>query len=107
MQTEQLYQVYRNNPSIQTDTRKLKAGDLFFALKGENFNGNLFAEQALEKGAVAAVVDEEMYFNHPGLIKVENVLEALQKLAKHHRLQFSIPFLAITGSNGKTTTKEL
>lgn len=107
MQTEQLYQVYRNNPSIQTDTRKLKAGDLFFALKGENFNGNLFAEQALEKGAVAAVVDEEMHFNHPGIIKVQNVLEALQQLAKHHRLQFSIPFLAITGSNGKTTTKEL
>lgn len=107
MQILELYQIYQQSPSIQTDTRKLKAGDLFFALKGDNFNGNLFAKEALEKGAVAVVVDEETGIDDERVFKVENVLVVLQQLAKHHRLQFSIPFLAITGSNGKTTTKEL
>jgi UDP-N-acetylmuramoyl-tripeptide--D-alanyl-D-alanine ligase len=107
MQTDQLYQLYKKYPSIQTDTRKLKAGDLFFALKGENFNGNRFAKEALAKGAVAVIADEETGVDDNRIIQVENVLLALQQLAKYHRLQFSIPFLAITGSNGKTTTKEL
>ncbi len=107
MQIEKLYQLYKTNPSIETDTRKLKEGDLFFALKGENFNGNLFAKQALEKGATVVVVDEQQDFEDDRIFFVEDVLTTLQLLAKHHRQQFNIPFLAITGSNGKTTTKEL
>ncbi|MGE5107634.1 MAG: UDP-N-acetylmuramoyl-tripeptide--D-alanyl-D-alanine ligase, partial [Sphingobacteriales bacterium] len=107
MTIEQLYSIYLKYPSIQTDTRKLKEGDLFFALKGENFNGNLFAKQALERGAAYAIVDEETGTTDERIIKVDDVLNTLQQLARHHRLQFTIPFLAITGSNGKTTTKEL
>ena len=107
MQIEALYQLFLQYPSVQTDTRKLKAGDLYFALKGENFNGNDFAIQALEKGAAYAIVDEEIQHDDPRIIKVEHVLHTLQQLAKYHRQQFTIPFIAITGSNGKTTTKEL
>jgi UDP-N-acetylmuramoyl-tripeptide--D-alanyl-D-alanine ligase len=108
MTIEQLYQVYLQHPSIQTDTRKLKDGDIFFALKGLNFNGNLFAEKALELGAAYAVIDEQVGDNtNDRLILVENALTTLQALAKYHRQQFTIPFIAITGSNGKTTTKEL
>jgi UDP-N-acetylmuramoyl-tripeptide--D-alanyl-D-alanine ligase len=107
MQIEQLYDIYRHYPSVQTDTRKLKAGDIFFALKGDNFNGNQFAKQAIDTGAVHAVI-EEKEFEIPGkTILVDDVLITLQQLAKHHRQQFTIPFIAITGSNGKTTTKEL
>jgi UDP-N-acetylmuramoyl-tripeptide--D-alanyl-D-alanine ligase len=107
MNIEHLYQVYLHHPSIQTDTRKLKEGDLFFALKGPNFNGNQFALEALKSGAAYAVVDEKIDVDNDKLILVEDALTALQALAKHHRQQFSIPFIAITGSNGKTTTKEL
>lgn len=104
---EQLYTIYLSHPSVQTDTRKLKSGDLFFALKGENFNGNQFAKQAIESGAAYAVIDEEQYREDDRYILVDDVLTTLQQLALHHRKQFSIPFIAITGSNGKTTTKEL
>lgn len=107
MQTTQLYKVYLAYPSIQTDTRKLKAGDLFFALKGPNYNGNLFARNALDAGAAYAIVDELTDWKDERIIKVEDVLIALQELALHHRKQFTIPFIAITGSNGKTTSKEL
>jgi len=103
----ELYQVYLAHPSVQTDTRKLKAGDIYFALKGGNFNGNHFALQALQLGAAYAVIDEDVDAQNNKLIKVDNVLETLQQLAKFHREQFKIPFIAITGSNGKTTTKEL
>lgn len=107
MQIEALYKIYQQHPSVQTDTRKLKAGDIFFALKGDNFNGNTFAKQAIETGAAYAVIDEAA-FEIPGkTVLVDDVLTALQQLAKYHRQQFNIPFLAITGSNGKTTTKEL
>jgi UDP-N-acetylmuramoyl-tripeptide--D-alanyl-D-alanine ligase len=102
-----LYKLYLQHPSVQTDTRKIKEGEIFFALSGENFNGNTFAAQALEKGAVYAVIDDAAYAVDNRCIVVQNVLETLQQLAKHHRGQFSIPFIAITGSNGKTTTKEL
>jgi len=94
-------------PQVQTDTRKLVAGELFFALSGDNFNGNQFALQAIEKGAAYAVVDEDIDPDNAQLIFVENALFALQQLAKFHRQQFNIPFIGITGSNGKTTTKEL
>ena len=107
MTTEQLYELYLQHPSIQTDTRKLKPGDIFFALSGPNFNGNNFAIKAIESGAAYAVVDVEIPNEHGRILKVDNVLDSLQLLAKHHREQFSIPFIAITGSNGKTTTKEL
>jgi UDP-N-acetylmuramoyl-tripeptide--D-alanyl-D-alanine ligase len=104
---EQLYEVFLQFPSIQTDTRKLKAGDLFFALSGPNFNGNDFALKAIEAGAAYAIVDQEIANTSAQVLKVDNVLDSLQLLAKHHREQFSIPFITITGSNGKTTTKEL
>lgn len=114
MTIEQLYQIYLKHPSAQTDTRKLSEGDLYFALKGPSFNGNTFAKQALEKGAVYAIIDEKEYATDDRMIVVENTLYTLQQLAKYHRQQFNnlpdgrqIPFIAITGTNGKTTTKEL
>ncbi len=114
MSIEQLYNIYKQYPSVQTDTRKLKEGDIFFALKGENFNGNSFVEKAIEAGAAYAVIDEEQYAVFGKTVLVDDVLTALQQLAKHHREQFinlpadrHVPFIAITGSNGKTTTKEL
>ena len=107
MTIEQLYNIYKQYPSVQTDTRKLKEGDIFFALKGKNFNGNTFVEKAIEAGAAYAVIDEEQYAVFGKTVLVDDVLTALQQLAKHHREQFTIPFIAITGSNGKTTTKEL
>jgi len=107
---EDLYKIYLQHPQVQTDTRKLKTGDLYFALKGPHFNGNLFAVAAIEAGASFAIVDEPIpnssSFENK-IIQVEDVLSTLQALAKHHREQFQIPFIAITGSNGKTTTKEL
>jgi UDP-N-acetylmuramoyl-tripeptide--D-alanyl-D-alanine ligase len=103
----ELYNIFKKNPSVQTDTRKLKSGDIFFALKGDHFNGNAFAKQAVNNGAVFSVIDEKE-FEIPGkTIWVNDVLETLQQLACFHRQQFTIPFLAITGSNGKTTTREL
>ncbi len=107
MQLPDLYDIFLQHPSIQTDTRKLKPGDLFFALKGPNFNGNLFARQALDSGAAYVITDEPTGFNDNRLIPTEDVLQTLQQLARYHRSQFDIPFIAITGSNGKTTTKEL
>ncbi len=114
MSIEQLYQIYQQHPSVQTDTRKLKTGDIFFALKGENFNGNTFTAKALEAGAAYAVIDEKEFEIEGKTILVPDVLTALQQLAKYHREQFNnlpdgrrVPFIAITGSNGKTTTKEL
>ncbi len=107
MNIEQLYQLYLEHPSVETDTRKLKKGDIFFALKGPSFNGNAFAVKALEAGAAYAVIDETAFAINEKTILVDDALATLQALAKHHRQQFSIPFIAITGSNGKTTTKEL
>lgn len=107
MNIEALYQLYLQFPSVQTDTRKLKGGDLFFALKGPNFNGNQFAAQAIEAGAAYAIIDEKEFAIEGKTILVNEVLTTLQLLARHHRQQFSFPFIAITGSNGKTTTKEL
>ena len=105
-----LYEIYKSYPQVQTDTRQLKKGDLYFALKGPNFNGNEFALQALEQGAAYAIVDEPVNASEQlqkRILLVEDVLSSLQALAKFHREQFNIPFIAITGSNGKTTTKEL
>jgi UDP-N-acetylmuramoyl-tripeptide--D-alanyl-D-alanine ligase len=107
MKIGELYTIYLRYPSIQTDTRKLQKDDLYFALTGPNFNGNSFAQKAIEQGASYAIIDEEEYAIDGKTILVDDVLETLQQLALHHRKQFSIPFIAITGSNGKTTTKEL
>ncbi|MEG1379082.1 MAG: UDP-N-acetylmuramoyl-tripeptide--D-alanyl-D-alanine ligase [Bacteroidales bacterium] len=105
--TEQLYEIYLSHPVITTDTRNCPAGSLFFALKGERFNGNRFAAKALEAGSAFAVVDEAEYATDHRYLLVEDVLKALQDLARHHRNQLSIPIIGITGTNGKTTTKEL
>jgi UDP-N-acetylmuramoyl-tripeptide--D-alanyl-D-alanine ligase len=113
MQIEEIYKIYQQYTSIQTDTRKLQKDDIFFALKGPNFNGNLFVKKALEMGAAYVVADEKISFTHDRIIQTNNALETLQRLAKYHRQQFNrnnkrhVPFIAITGSNGKTTTKEL
>lgn len=102
-----LYQKYLQNRRVSTDTRTIQEGDIFFALKGDSFNGNQYAEQALEKGAIYAVIDEEKYKKNDQYILVENVLDTLQNLANFHRKNLAIPFIGLTGSNGKTTTKEL
>lgn len=107
MNIAQLYQLYRETYLVDTDTRKIRKGAIFFALKGDNFNGNEFAEEALKNGANYVVIDEEKYKTDSKTILVENVLETLQKLANFHRKQLSIPIISLTGSNGKTTTKEL
>ena len=107
MLMEQLYNRYQQSSGIQTDTRALKRGELFFALKGPHFNGNLFAARALDEGASAVVIDEPVLEPSDRVFLVPDALTALQQLAHHHRMQFSIPFIGITGSNGKTTTKEL
>lgn len=107
MNIEDIYKIYQQFPYIQTDSRKLQKDDIFFALKGPNFNGNDFAKRALDMGAAYVVADEPLDFENERIIKVNDVLKSLQQLAKFHREQFTIPFIAITGSNGKTTTKEL
>jgi len=104
---QELYTYYLKYPSISIDTRTLTKGDLFFALKGPNFNGNTYTQKALEKGAAYIIIDDEQYANIPNTLLVENVLETLQALSTHHRKQLDIPVIAIGGSNGKTTTKEL
>ncbi|GAB3648332.1 UDP-N-acetylmuramoyl-tripeptide--D-alanyl-D-alanine ligase [Echinicola sediminis] len=106
---ESLYTLFKNSTGVSTDTRKIGQGNIFFALKGPNFNANAFAAKALEMGASVAVIDEEAYKKEGDerYFLVEDVLKALQELANYHRKQLDIPFLAITGSNGKTTTKEL
>ena len=102
-----LYESFLESRSVTTDTRKVKTGDLFFALKGPNFNGNTFAEKALEMGASFVIVDEAEVVKDDRYILVEDVLTTLQELANLHRRTLGMPILAITGSNGKTTTKEL
>ncbi|MFN0199981.1 MAG: UDP-N-acetylmuramoyl-tripeptide--D-alanyl-D-alanine ligase [Bacteroidia bacterium] len=104
-----LLKLFQRYKKIATDTRKLQAGDLFFALKGENFDGNGYAAQALEKGAAAVILDNEQFYqpNDERYILVPNVLKSLQDLGREYRRTLSIPIIGITGSNGKTTTKEL
>jgi len=107
MDINQLYEIYLKNPNVCTDTRKISDNCLFFALKGDRFNGNEYALKALELGASFAIVDDRTLITDSRLIFVNDVLTTLQELARYHRLQLNIPVLGITGSNGKTTTKEL
>lgn len=103
----ELYDYFLESSGVTTDTRKVLNGNIFFALKGGNFDGNQFALQAIEKGAIYAVIDDASLPEHPQLILVDDVLSSLQKMANHHRRMLDIPVIGITGSNGKTTTKEL
>jgi len=107
MNIETLHQLFLKYSSICTDTRTIKKNDLFFALKGEHFNGNKFSENAILKGAKYAIVDEEEYDIDSNYILVDNVLNTLQQLAEYHRKFLNLKIIALTGSNGKTTTKEL
>ncbi len=107
MKTEELHHLFLKSPGVSTDTRKIKRNSIFFALKGENFNANDFAAEALEKGAAYAVIDEDLSTDEKRFIRVEDTLKALQDLATFHRKHLNLPIIALTGSNGKTTTKEL
>ncbi len=107
MNIEVLHQLFLKSKSMSTDTRTLEKGTLFFALKGENFNGNTFAKKALDLGASYCIIDEVQDPNHEHYILVDDVLQTLQELANYHRNYLNIPIIALTGSNGKTTTKEL
>lgn len=109
LQIEEIYELYTQTSGVCTDTRNILSGGMFFALKGETFNGNAFALAAIQGGAAYAVVDEPEVetADQEHIILVEDVLVALQQMARHHRKQFRIPVVALTGTNGKTTTKEL
>lgn len=108
MTTKEIYRLYKKYPTITTDTRHCIQGSIFIALKGDNFNGNKFARTAIESGCEYAFVDEKEYAdNHKILLMDKPGVETLQELANYHRRQFNIPVIAITGTNGKTTTKEL
>ena len=102
-----IYNIFLDHPNLVTDSRSISPSCIFLALKGERFNGNHFAADALEKGASLVVVDEPQYKVNTQCLLVEDCLKTLQELAAHHRRQFNIPVIAITGTNGKTTTKEL
>ncbi|QBQ42828.1 UDP-N-acetylmuramoyl-tripeptide--D-alanyl-D-alanine ligase [Sphingobacterium psychroaquaticum] len=107
MDIHALYKLYQENPVISTDTRTIPEGSIFFALRGEKFNANTFAAQALATGASYVVVDEANYVVDDRCILVDDVLSTLQQLANFHRQQLTIPVIGVTGTNGKTTTKEL
>lgn len=107
MEIANLYAIFREHPTVTTDSRNIPANSIFFALKGDNFNGNAFAHEAISKGAAYAVIDEPEFATNDKMILVKDVLLSLQQLAQHHRNQLGLPILAITGTNGKTTTKEL
>ena len=115
MNIQELYAFYKQHPAVTTDSRDCPEGSIFIALKGESFDGNKFAVQALQKGCVMAVIDDEQVYNDylaqpiegKRMVLVPNSLQAFKDLAREHRRQFSIPVVGITGTNGKTTTKEL
>ena len=107
MDIKELYKLYQQHPCITTDSRNCPEGSIFLALKGESFNGNQFALSALEKGCAYAIVDEDIAEANSQLIKVDDCLQTFKDLAREHRRQFDIPVVGITGTNGKTTTKEL
>jgi UDP-N-acetylmuramoyl-tripeptide--D-alanyl-D-alanine ligase len=107
MTLKELYTKFTKSKGITTDTRNIQKGSIYLALKGTNFNGNNFALEALEKGATYAIVDEVIATSNKKIIQVDDCLKTLQDIANYHRLQLNIPIVALTGSNGKTTTKEM
>jgi UDP-N-acetylmuramoyl-tripeptide--D-alanyl-D-alanine ligase len=107
MKIQELYELYSKHYLVDTDTRNIRKNTIYFALKGANFNGNKFAEEALSKGALFSVVDEKEFVTNNKIILVNNVLNTLQELANYHRRKLNTPIVSLTGSNGKTTTKEL
>jgi UDP-N-acetylmuramoyl-tripeptide--D-alanyl-D-alanine ligase len=107
MDVNTLYTLFLDAKNVTTDSRNIEKNSIFFALKGATFNGNVFAEEALSKGASYAVIDEKKYKTHERILLVDDVLHTLQQLAHHHREKLKLPILGLTGSNGKTTTKEL
>ena len=107
LSTEGLYEKFRESGRVSTDTRDIAPGSMFFALKGERFNANEFARQALEKEAAYVVIDEAKYLHNDRCLLVDDVLTSLQNMAHHHRMTLDIPVIGINGTNGKTTTKEL
>ena len=115
MEIKEIYKLYQQHPCITTDSRNCPEGSIFLALKGESFNGNQFALQALEKGCAYAIVDEPQVLGdlerldslYQRVIVVDDSLQTYKDLAREHRRQFDIPVIGITGTNGKTTTKEL
>jgi UDP-N-acetylmuramoyl-tripeptide--D-alanyl-D-alanine ligase len=106
MKTEQLYSLFKESTGVVTDSRKVSKGQIFFALWGDKYNGNKYASEALSKGALCAVIDDPL-FETENTILVDDCLFELQALASHYRKELNVPVLAITGTNGKTTTKEL
>lgn len=106
MTIPELHKAFLASTGVSTDTRAIKNGNIYFALKGDNFDGNKFAQQAIDNGATIAVIDDEQYHSTQTLL-VDNVLSTLQQLSSYHRDQLTIPVIGLTGSNGKTTTKEL
>ena len=107
MTPQDLYPLFLRHPAVTTDSRRVTPGSLFFALKGDNFDGNAFALQALRDGCAYAIVDDPALPDDPRLLRVDSVLDALQGLARLHRETLRTPIVGITGTNGKTTTKEL
>ncbi len=107
MEIKELYKLYQQHPCITTDSRNCPEGSIFLALKGESFNGNQFAQSALEKGCAYAIIDESEYKKDERFIVVKDCLQTFKDLAREHRRQFEMPMVGITGTNGKTTTKEL
>ena len=107
MRISELYSIFKLHPKICTNSRDITPNCIFFALRGQKFNGNKFAEDAIKKGAAYAVIDQKKYKKNTNTILVQNTLNTLQDLARYHREKFKIPVLGITGTNGKTTSKEL
>jgi UDP-N-acetylmuramoyl-tripeptide--D-alanyl-D-alanine ligase len=107
MKITELYKIYLNHPIISTDSRNIKKDSIFISLKGDNFNGNKYAEQAIKNGSKYAIIDDSSFKKNNNYLLVKDGLKCLQDLAKYHRDQLSIPIIAITGTNGKTTSKEL
>lgn len=107
MNIQEIHNLFLQSTSVSIDTRKIENGSMFFAIKGENFDANTFAQQALDLGALYVIIDNESYYVDNRTILVDNSLETLQELSKFHRAYLKLPIIALTGSNGKTTTKEL
>tara|TARA_R110001592_G_scaffold60171_2_gene182964 strand:- start:5715 stop:6992 length:1278 start_codon:yes stop_codon:yes gene_type:complete len=107
MNIKDLHSIFLEFPSVSTDTRKIKKNDIFFALKGDNFNGNTYAQQAINNGASYVIIDQKEYYINDKTILVDDTLIMLQKLANFHRNYCDAKVISLTGSNGKTTTKEL